>query len=38
MKMKYNFFFVALTMAIKINEANLIQEVIETIPVKDSKF
>jgi hypothetical protein len=30
-------FFAALTMAMKLNEANLIQEVMENIPVKDGK-
>lgn len=29
--------FVALTMSMKINEASLIQEVVETIPVKDGQ-
>lgn len=30
-------FFVALTMAMKLNEANIIHEVIESVPPKNSK-
>lgn len=31
-------FLLALTMALKLNEVNLIQEVIETVPVNDGKL